>query len=320
MKGNIYLAIVMAMSIIISLALGPIIIPILRKLKIGQSIREEGPKEHYKKKGTPTIGGIIIVLSVILTLAFTREIQKVIIPILAMIGFGMIGFIDDFIKVVLKRSLGLKAYQKIVGQLIISILLAFYFLSTSYTGSKVLNPINMKYIDLGILFIPFITIVIIAVVNSANLTDGLDGLAGGVTAIVLIAFMVVALKFGNKEIAVFAASLAGASIGFLKHNWYPAKVFMGDTGSMALGGAVVAVALSLNLVMIIPLICGIYFAEALSVIIQVTYFRKTGKRVFLMSPLHHHYEQKGWSEKKVVYSFYSVTLILCVISVLLLSR
>lgn len=320
MKGNIYLAIVMAMSIIISLALGPIIIPILRKLKIGQSIREEGPKEHYKKKGTPTIGGIIIVLSVILTLAFTREIQKVIIPILAMIGFGMIGFIDDFIKVVLKRSLGLKAYQKIVGQLIISILLAFYFLSTSDTGSKVLNPINMKYIDLGILFIPFITIVIIAVVNSANLTDGLDGLAGGVTAIVLIAFMVVALKFGNKEIAVFAASLAGASIGFLKHNWYPAKVFMGDTGSMALGGAVVAVALSLNLVMIIPLICGIYFAEALSVIIQVTYFRKTGKRVFLMSPLHHHYEQKGWSEKKVVYSFYSVTLILCVISVLLLSR
>lgn len=320
MSENIYLIIVMAISIIISLALGPIVIPILRRLKIGQSIREEGPKEHYKKKGTPTIGGIIIVLSVILTLSFIGEIQKVIIPILAMLGFGLIGFIDDFIKVVLKRSLGLKAYQKIIGQLLLSVLLAFYFLKSSDMGSKVLNPINMEYVDLGILFIPFITIVIIAVVNSANLTDGLDGLASGVTAIVLIAFVIISVSFENKEIAIFSISLAGASIGFLKHNWHPAKVFMGDTGSMALGGAVVAVALSLNTVLIIPLICGIYFAEALSVIIQVAYFKKTGKRVFLMSPLHHHYEQKGWSEKKVVYSFYGVTLILCIISVILLSR
>ena len=236
------------------------------------------------------------------------------------LGFGLIGFIDDYLKVVNKRSLGLKPYQKLIGQIILATLLAIYQSNTSVLGTKVIMPfISDRYLDLGYLYIPFIAFVVVGTVNSVNLTDGLDGLASGVTLIVLSFFGLVALNWGMGSISIFSASLTGACLGFLIHNAYPAKVFMGDTGSMALGGAVSAIAILLNLPLIIPIVGGIYFAEALSVIIQVTSYKLTRKRVFLMSPLHHHFEQKGWPETKVVIVFWSITVILCLIGVVSLS-
>lgn len=303
-------------SFLITLILGPIIIPMLKKLKVGQSIREEGPKSHYKKSGTPTIGGLIMVIALLITVLSSGVMNRdMIILILSTIGFGLIGFIDDFIKVVLKRSLGLKAYQKLIGQVILAIILAVYQSRISILGTKLIVPFLDTHIDMGIMYVPFIVFVTVATVNSANLTDGLDGLASGVTLIILAFFSLVALKVGMTSITIFSATLAGACLGFLKYNSYPAKVFMGDTGSMALGGAVSAIAVLLNLPLIIPIVCGVYFAEALSVIIQVTSFKLTGKRVFLMSPLHHHFEQKGWKETKVVLVFWTVTLILCLIGI-----
>ncbi len=226
----------------------------------------------------------------------------------------MIGFIDDYIKVVKKRNLGLKAYQKLIGQIGLATLLAMYQSSTSVLGTKLIVPfLENQYIDLGILYIPFIAFVVVGTVNSVNLTDGLDGLASGVTLIVLSFFGIIALGWGMGSISIFSTALAGACLGFLIHNAHPAKIFMGDTGSLALGGAVSAIAILLNIPLIIPIVGGIYFIEALSVIIQVTSFKLTGKRVFLMSPLHHHYEHKGWKETKIVAVFWILTVIFCLI-------
>ena len=304
-------------SFIITLILGPIMIPLLRRLKIGQSIREEGPKSHLKKTGTPTMGGIIIIIALLMTVFTSGMINKdMYILILATLGFGIIGFIDDYIKVVKKRNLGLKAYQKLIGQILVATLLAIYQSSTSVLGTQVIVPfLENQYLDLGILYIPFIAFVVVGTVNSVNLTDGLDGLASGVTLIVLSFFGIVALSWGMASISIFSTTLAGACLGFLIHNAHPAKVFMGDTGSLALGGAVSAIAILLNIPLIIPIVGGIYFIEALSVIIQVTSFKLTGKRVFLMSPLHHHYEQKGWKETKIVAVFWIITVILCLIGI-----
>src|SRR5699024_479030 len=200
-----------------------------------------------------------------------------------------------------ERSLGLKAYQKLIGQIILAVILAFYQSNTSILGTKVIIPfLSHRYLDLGVLYVPFIAFVVVGTVNSVNLTDGLDGLASGVTLIVLSFFGLVALNWGMDSISIFSSSLTGACLGFLIYNAYPAKIFMGDTGSMALGGAVSAIAILLNLPLMIPIVGGIYFAEALSVIIQVVSYKLTRKRVFLMSPLHHHFEQKGWKETKVV--------------------
>lgn len=307
-----------AVSFIITLILGPILIPLLKRLKVGQSIREEGPKSHYKKSGTPTMGGIIMLLALLITILTSGPSfmnNDMIILIAATLGFGLIGFIDDFIKVVLKRSLGLKAYQKLIGQIILASILAVYQSKISILGTELIVPFLNMNIDLGIFYVPFIAFVTVATVNSANLTDGLDGLASGVTLIILSFFSLVALNMGMPSIAMFSAALSGACLGFLRYNSYPAKVFMGDTGSMALGGAVAAIAVLLNLSLIIPIVCGIYFAEAISVIIQVTSFKLVGKRVFLMSPLHHHFEYKGWKETKIVVVFWSVTLILCLIGI-----
>lgn len=305
-----------AVAFLITLILGPILIPLLKRLKVGQSIREEGPKSHYKKSGTPTMGGIIMVIALLLTIFISGLLNKdVTVLILATLGFGLIGFIDDFIKVVLKRSLGLKAYQKLIGQVVLALILAIYQSRVSVIGTELIVPFINSNIDLGILYIPFVAFVTVATVNSANLTDGLDGLASGVTLIILSFFSLVALNMNMPNIAMFSAALAGACLGFLRYNSYPAKVFMGDTGSMALGGAVAGIAVLLNLSLIIPIVCGIYFAEAISVIIQVTSFKLTGKRVFLMSPLHHHFEYKGWKETKIVVVFWSVTLILCLIGI-----
>lgn len=304
-------------SFVITLILGPIIIPMLKKFKIGQNVRDDGPKSHLVKSGTPTMGGIIMLAALLITTLTSGMLNSdMYILLISTFGFGLIGFIDDYMKIKNKRSLGLKPYQKLIGQIILAVLLAIYQSNTSMLGTKIIVPfLSNKYLDLGIAYVPFIAFVVVGTVNSVNLTDGLDGLATGVTLIVLSFFGLIALNWGFGSISVFSAALAGACIGFLIYNAYPAKVFMGDTGSLALGGAVSAIAILLNLPLIIPIAGGIYFAEAVSVIIQVTSYKLTGKRVFLMAPLHHHFEQKGWNETRVVIVFWSITVILCLIGV-----
>lgn len=308
---------IVIIAFIITVILGPIIIPILKRLNIGQNVREDGPKTHLSKSGTPTMGGIIIIIALLITTLSSGLLNSDMhVLLISTIGFGLIGFIDDYLKVINKRSLGLKAYQKLIGQVILATLLAIYQSNTSMLGTKIIIPfLSNRYLDLGILYVPFIAFVVVGTVNSVNLTDGLDGLASGVTLIVLSFFGLVALNWGMDSISIFSAALTGACLGFLIYNAYPAKVFMGDTGSMALGGAVSAIAILLNLPLMIPIVGGIYFAEALSVIIQVASYKLTKKRVFLMSPLHHHFEQKGWKETKVVIVFWSITVMLCLIGV-----
>lgn len=305
-------------SFLITLILGPIIIPMLKRFGIGQSIREDGPQSHLSKSGTPTMGGIIIIIALLITVFSTGVVNKdTYVLVLATLGFGLIGFIDDYIIVVRKRSLGLKPYQKLIGQIILAIILAVYQSNTSILGTKLIVPfLKGQYLDLGRLYVPFIAFVVVGTVNSVNLTDGLDGLASGVTVIVLSFFGFAALNSGMHSVSIFSTALTGACLGFLVHNAYPAKVFMGDTGSMALGGAISAIAILLNLPLIIPIVGGVYFAEALSVIIQVIWFKRTGKRVFLMSPLHHHFEHKGWKETTVVLVFWLATVLLCLVGVI----
>ncbi|SCX88791.1 phospho-N-acetylmuramoyl-pentapeptide-transferase [Alkaliphilus peptidifermentans] len=316
---------------IITLILGPLIIPYLKKLKVGQMIREEGPQSHQHKSGTPTIGGIIIIVSILITSLTSGLLNTdMLVALSATIAFGIIGFVDDFIKVVLKRSLGLRAYQKIVLQTIVAIMLAIYQSNVSSMGTKIIVPfikgsftigniVIPEYLDLGLLYIPFIIFVVLSTVNSANLTDGLDGLAAGVTLIITAFLSLVAINGGYTSLAIFSASVTGACLGFLKFNSHPAQVFMGDTGSLALGGAVVSVAILMNISLLIPIIGGIYFAEAVSVILQVASYKLTGKRIFKMSPLHHHYELSGWAETKVVVVFWITTVILCLIGMIAIS-
>jgi len=321
MHDSIQVIRVITVSFLIVLFLGPVVIPLLKRLKVGQSIREEGPKSHLSKSGTPTMGGVLIILGIVISIStsgfYTKEILAVSFFI---IGFGIIGFIDDYIKVVLKRNLGLNAMQKIIGQLIFAVLLALYGSRYSVYGTKLIIPFVNAYIDLGVLYVPFTVFVVLGIVNAVNLTDGLDGLNTGVTLIVMATFSLIAnsLKSTNEMyqgLAIISAAVSGSCLGFLKHNAHPAKVFMGDTGSLALGGAVAAVAVLTNLILVIPIIGGIYFAEAVSVIIQVFYFKRTGKRVFKMAPLHHHFEMCGWKETKVVGVFWIVTVILAFIGI-----
>ncbi len=305
-------------AFIISLLLGPLIIPILRKFKIGQSIREDGPKSHLSKTGTPTMGGIIIFISLLITVVTSGILNRDLILLLtSTLGFGFIGFIDDYIKIVKRRNLGLRAYQKLLAQIILAVILALYQSNTSVAGTQVIVPfLKDQYLDLGILYVPFIVFVVVGTVNSVNLTDGLDGLASGVSIIVLSFFSLQSLNWGLINISIFSSALTGACLGFLIHNAHPAKVFMGDTGSLALGGAISGIAILMNLTLILPIVGGIFFVETLSVILQVASFKLTGKRVFLMSPLHHHYEQKGWKETKIVGVFWFITAILCIIGVI----
>ena len=312
---------VIIVSFLIALFLGPVVIPVLKRLKVGQSIREEGPKSHFAKSGTPTMGGVIIVIALLIAIItsgfFEAEVWAVIFFIL---GFGAIGFIDDYIKVVLKRNLGLKAYQKIIGQLFFSLLLAWYGSKYSAMGTTLMIPFANIHIDLGVLYIPFITFFAVGMVNAVNLTDGLDGLNSGVTLIVMAAFSLIANSLIEENqiyegISLVSAAVTGACLGFLKHNANPAKVFMGDTGSLALGGAIASVAVLSSTVLFIPIIGGIYFAEALSVIIQVLHYKRTKRRIFKMAPLHHHFEMCGWKETKVVGVFWIVTVILAFIGI-----
>ncbi len=309
-------------SFIISLILGPIIIPLLKRLKIGQSIREDGPQSHLIKSGTPTMGGLIIFASLIITVFTSGQrilTKDLILLTITTLGFGLIGFLDDYIKIVKHRNLGLRAYQKFLAQVFLAVVLAVYQSKTSAFETRVIVPfLQDQYLDLGLLYIPFIVFVVVGTVNSVNLTDGLDGLASGISIIVLAFFSIVAMSWGMESlsIAVFSSALAGACLGFLIYNAHPAKVFMGDTGSLGLGGAIASIAILMKLPLILPLVGGVFFVETLSVIIQVLSFKLTGKRVFLMSPLHHHFEHKGWKETKIVGIFWFITVILCIIGIL----
>ncbi|OFS24361.1 MULTISPECIES: phospho-N-acetylmuramoyl-pentapeptide-transferase [Clostridium] len=304
----------LVISFIFSLILGPIFIPILHKLKFGQNIRKEGPKSHQKKAGTPTMGGIIFFISVAATIlimgpSFT---DPKMINLYSFLAFGFIGFLDDMLKIIHKDNLGLKAGQKMILLLIFSVALAVY--GYKNIGTDILIPLGSGFkLNLGLLYIPFIIIYYAAVTNAVNLTDGIDGLATSVTIIVLTFFTIVAFKTGQKDVAIFSIALCGALLGFLKYNAFPAKIFMGDTGSLALGGAVGTIALMLKMELWVVIVGLMYVVETLSVIIQVTSFKMTGKRVFKMAPIHHHFEQCGWSEVKIVTIFSLVTAVLCII-------
>ena len=303
---------------LIVIILGPIFIPMLARFKFGQTVRDEGPQSHLAKNGTPTMGGVIMIVAILITGLTRATISKgLIVGLICIVGFGFVGFLDDFIKIKMKRSLGLKAYQKIILQFALALYIAYYQYSASPSATQLVIPFTNHIINLGIWYIPFMMIFIIGTVNAVNLTDGLDGLASGVTLIVSCFFVLFAVSISNSDVAILAAATAGACLGFLGFNSYPAKVFMGDTGSMALGGAVVAFATLTNSPLIIIIVGFIYLAEALSVMIQVTYFKLTnGKRIFKMAPLHHHFEQCGWPETRVVFVFWIVTVVLCWIGVL----
>ena len=303
---------------LIVVILGPIFIPMLARFKFGQTVRDEGPQSHLAKNGTPTMGGVMMIVAILITgLTRAKISQGLIVGLICIVGFGFVGFLDDFIKIKMKRSLGLKAYQKIILQFALALYIAYYQYSASPSATQLVIPFTNHIINLGIWYIPFMMIFIIGTVNAVNLTDGLDGLASGVTLIVSCFFVLFAVSISNSDVAILAAATAGACLGFLGFNAYPAKVFMGDTGSMALGGAVVAFATLTNSPLLIVIVGFIYLAEALSVMMQVTYFKLTnGKRIFKMAPLHHHFEQCGWPETRVVFVFWIVTVVLCWIGVL----
>lgn len=303
---------------LIVIILGPIFIPMLARFKFGQTVRDEGPQSHLAKNGTPTMGGIMMIVAILITgLTRAHISQSLIVGLICIVGFGFVGFLDDFIKIKMKRSLGLKAYQKIILQFALALYVAYYQYSASPSATQLMIPFTDHVINLGIMYIPFMMIFIIGTVNAVNLTDGLDGLASGVTLIVSTFFMIFAVSLSNSDVAILAAATAGACLGFLAFNSYPAKVFMGDTGSMALGGAVVAFATLTNSPLLIVIVGFIYLAEALSVMLQVSYFKLThGKRIFKMAPLHHHFEQCGWPETRVVFIFWIATIVLCWIGVL----
>lgn len=307
------------LAFFVSLAAGPAIIPILRRLKFGQSIREEGPQRHFAKAGTPTMGGIIMMLGlVIATLVTVGKSPEVWLALFVTLGHAVIGFLDDFIKVVLKRNLGLKARQKLAGQILMAVALAY--ISSVYfgRGTDLWIPFVGANIDFGPLYYILIFFVLVGTTNAVNLTDGLDGLAAGTTVAAGLAYAVIALQFAKPELAVFCVALAGACLGFLRYNAYPAKVFMGDTGSLALGGALASVAVLTKTELLLVIVGGVYVIEALSVIIQVISFKSTGKRVFRMSPIHHHFELGGWPETKVVASFWLTGAFFGVMALLIL--
>lgn len=313
-------AIPIMIAFVISVILGPVIIPFLRKLKIGQTEREEGPQSHLKKSGTPTMGGILILGSVVLTsLPYVKSYPKIIPILFLTLGFGLIGFLDDYIKVVLKRSLGLTPMQKMGGQILVTAIFAYYLVNYTDVSLAMKIPfMTGRYLDLGILNIPLLFFVVIGTVNGTNFTDGLDGLASSVTIMVATFFTVVAIGTGS-GIEPVTCAVVGSLLGFLLFNVYPAQVFMGDTGSLALGGFVAACAYMMQMPLFIVIVGLIYLLEVLSVIIQVTYFKATGgKRIFKMAPIHHHFELCGWSETRVVAVFSIVTALLCLLALMAL--
>ncbi len=309
-------------SFAISALLCPIVIPFLHRLKFGQQVRDDGPQAHLKKQGTPTMGGLIILSSIIITSMFYIPRYPKIIPVLFVtVGFGIIGFLDDYIKIVMKRSEGLNPKQKLLGQIIITGIFAWYLMSSGEVGTDMLIPFTGGFdqgffLDLGMLFIPALFIIVLGTDNGVNFTDGLDGLCTSVTILIATFFTIVAIG-ENSGISPITGAVVGSLLGFLLFNVYPAKVFMGDTGSLALGGFVAASAYMMQMPIFIAIVGLIYLVEVLSVMIQVTYFKKTGgKRFFKMAPIHHHFELCGWSETRVVAVFSIITAILCLVAYL----
>ena len=307
------------LGFLITVLLSPIFIPFLKRLKFGQSIREEGPKSHQKKTGTPTMGGVMILLSIIITTLvltekFSEPTIKTFLLLFILIGFGLLGFLDDFIKVVLKRNLGLTSLQKLLGQILISVIVYFLLKQTNFS-TAIEIPLTDYSLELGYFYALFIVFWLVGFSNAVNLTDGLDGLVSGTAAICFGAFAVLAWSQSQYEVAIFSVAIVGAVLGFLVFNAHPAKVFMGDTGSLALGGAIAAIAILTKFELILLIIGGVFVIETLSVILQVLSFKTTGKRIFRMSPLHHHYELLGWSEWRVVVTFWSVGLLFAIIGI-----
>ncbi len=304
----------MAIAAGIVLLLAPIAIPMLHKLKFGQSIREEGPKSHQKKSGTPTMGGIFLIAAIIIATVIKAPLStEIVLALFITIGHWILGFLDDYIKVVKKRNLGLKARQKLLGQIIIAIITMTIATEMLDIRTTLWLPFAESEINLGILYYALVLFVIVGASNAVNLTDGLDGLASGNMAIAASCYTVVCLLTGHNDLAIFCAAIVGACIGFLRFNFHPAKIFMGDTGSLALGGAFAAIGILTHTEILLAVIGFIFVCEALSVIIQVISFQTTGKRVFKMSPIHHHFELSGWKETKVVFVFWLVGLIFGII-------
>ncbi|MBR6505052.1 MAG: phospho-N-acetylmuramoyl-pentapeptide-transferase [Clostridia bacterium] len=314
---------ILLISFIATVTFAIFILPILKKLKVGQIEREEGPQTHLKKQGTPTMGGIIMMLgviavSILMFLQYYKSeptVAKNIIPILLIsVGFGIIGFIDDFKKLILKNTKGLKPSYKMIGLLLISVLYVIYLVKFLNLGTQTYIPFLKIYINLPIwIYVPFAIFVILGTTNAINLTDGVDGLATSITTIIITCLTVIGIIYDIKELTIFGSIVCGACLAFLMFNLNPAKVFMGDTGSLFLGGVVVSMALYLKVPLLLIIIALIPVLETLSVIIQVLYYKNTGKRVFKMAPLHHHFELSGWNENKVVSIFSIVTLLLCII-------
>ena len=304
-------------AFLICLAMGPFMIPFLTRLKVGQNVRDDGPSRHLAKAGTPTMGGIIIVTSVMAaSFLFAGSSREVLTAVLVMLAFGGVGFWDDYIKVVLKRSLGLRAREKLILQMLIGVIFGLLLVGYLGRGTEIICPFVGTRLDLGYLYIPFVVVVLMGTANGANLTDGLDGLAAGVTFFIAVGLGLICIMTSHGNLMIFCGAIAGACLGFLIFNHYPARVFMGDTGSMALGGGVAAVAAITRSEIALIIIAGVYVVETLSVILQVASFQATRKRIFLMAPLHHHFELKGWKETTVVRRFVWMSLFFVIIGLL----
>lgn len=300
----------LGVAFILAVIAGPLFIPLLRRLKFGQQIRTDGPQGHLKKAGTPTMGGVIIILALALAfLKFSDKTLEFAVLLIASLGFGLIGFLDDYIKIVFKRSLGLTARQKLIGQLVFSVIICVMLYQMGHS-TVISLPGTSLSLDLGWFYYPLVVIMLLGTTNAVNFTDGLDGLLSGTSAIAFGAFVVIAMRLSEPEAATFSAAMIGAVLGFLVFNAHPAKVFMGDTGSLGIGGGLAMVAILTKTELLLVLIGGVFVMEMLSVIIQVVSFKTRGKRIFKMSPIHHHFELSGWSEWRVVITFWLVGLLL----------
>ena len=319
---------ILLLSFMASTIISLIVIPILKRLKVGQSEREDGPQSHLKKKGTPTMGGLILIITTILLSAFLYidyaadepQIATRLLPmVFVTIGFGLIGFIDDFKKVVLHNTDGLSPKLKMLGLMIIAVLYVVMLVFNFENGTDIYIPFIRQYIALPLwIYIPFAVFVILATTNAVNLTDGIDGLSTSVTTIILTCLTVISIIWDVKETTIFGCIIIGAGLGFLLFNLHPAHVFMGDTGSLLLGGAIAGIALYLKLPLILLIIAIIPVIETISVILQVAYFKKTGNRLFKMAPIHHHFELSGWKENKIVSIFSLITLIMCMVGIMVI--
>ncbi|MBM7557937.1 phospho-N-acetylmuramoyl-pentapeptide-transferase [Halanaerobacter jeridensis] len=308
-------------SFLVCIITGPFLIEWFKHLEFGQQIRKVGPERHLQKAGIPTMGGIIIILAVLIsTLVMADLTLEIILALFVTIGYGVLGLLDDSIKIIIGRSKGLSGWQKIVGQVVIAFILAWLVVTQLDIGTIIIVPYLDQTINLGQWFIPFVILVVVGSSNAVNLTDGLDGLASGVTIIVTITYAFIAFEFGALQLSIFAAAIAGACLGFSWFNSHPAQVFMGDTGSLALGGALASIAVLTQTELLLMIIGGVYVIEAVSVMMQVTYFKLTGgQRIFKMSPIHHHFEEEGWEEAKIVIRFWILAVILSLVGLLGLS-